>query len=293
MRQNEARIQALQLIAAQSTDESAQLQAQKQMTDTMREQAQLQNQLNAAQGEHSFSRQFQVAVVQLQNMNNLAKACAQTFSTVLNTAISSISSNLSKVIMGTESWKRALMNIATTVVDSIIQGIIEMGVRWVLTQTMMAIVGETMSAAGVGVAATEAAALDLIWYSPAVLSTIATAGVTAAAAPGLVDMAMLGFAAGGYTGDGGQYDVAGVVHRGEYVFPQSAVDRIGVDNLAALHRGDSPTATGGRSGGQASQVHLHVWDKRPSPKEYLNSGEGQHHFVELGQKHKTKIGIPS
>jgi lambda family phage tail tape measure protein len=185
------------------------------------------------------------------------------------------------------------MNIATTVVDSIIQGIIEMGVRWVLTQTMMAIVGETMSAAGVGVAATEAAALDLIWYSPAVLSTIATAGVTAAAAPGLVDMAMLGFAAGGYTGDGGQYDVAGVVHRGEYVFPQSAVDRIGVDNLAALHRGDSPTATGGRSGGQASQVHLHVWDKRPSPKEYLNSGEGQHHFVELGQKHKTKIGIPS
>jgi hypothetical protein len=41
MQQNEARIQALQLIAQQSTDESAQLQAQKQMTDIMREQAQL------------------------------------------------------------------------------------------------------------------------------------------------------------------------------------------------------------------------------------------------------------
>jgi TP901 family phage tail tape measure protein len=34
-----------------------------------------------------------------------------------------------------------------------------------------------------------------------------------------------GFASGGFTGRGGKYDVAGVVHRGEYVLPQSAVDQ--------------------------------------------------------------------
>lgn len=43
------------------------------------------------------------------------------------------------------------------------------------------------------------------------------------------------FSVGGYTGDGGKYQPAGIVHAGEYVFSQDAVRRIGVDNLEALH----------------------------------------------------------
>ena len=43
-----------------------------------------------------------------------------------------------------------------------------------------------------------------------------------------------GFAAGGYTGDGPKYTPAGIVHRGEFVFPQEAVNRIGVSNLGAM-----------------------------------------------------------
>lgn len=34
-----------------------------------------------------------------------------------------------------------------------------------------------------------------------------------------------GFAAGGYTGQGGVNEVAGIVHRGEYVLPQEMVDQ--------------------------------------------------------------------
>ncbi|HMO28590.1 MAG TPA: hypothetical protein PKD06_04570, partial [Enterovirga sp.] len=45
------------------------------------------------------------------------------------------------------------------------------------------------------------------------------------------------FAVGGYTGPGGRYEPAGVVHRGEYVFSASAVDRIGLGTLDAMHRG--------------------------------------------------------
>lgn len=48
---------------------------------------------------------------------------------------------------------------------------------------------------------------------------------------------LLGFAEGGYTGDGGRYQPAGVVHRGEYVMSKRATQRIGVPNLEALHRG--------------------------------------------------------
>ena len=43
-----------------------------------------------------------------------------------------------------------------------------------------------------------------------------------------------GFAHGGYTGDGGKYDPAGVVHKGEYVFTKEQTARIGKDRLAAL-----------------------------------------------------------
>lgn len=46
----------------------------------------------------------------------------------------------------------------------------------------------------------------------------------------------LGFADGGYTGPGGKYQPAGVVHRGEYVMPREVVQRVGVDNLAGLHK---------------------------------------------------------
>ncbi|ATE85773.1 tail tape measure protein [Shigella phage Sf12] len=46
-----------------------------------------------------------------------------------------------------------------------------------------------------------------------------------------------GFASGGYTGNGGKYEPAGTVHRGEFVFTKEATSRIGVDNLYKLMRG--------------------------------------------------------
>jgi len=43
-----------------------------------------------------------------------------------------------------------------------------------------------------------------------------------------------GFASGGYTGSGGVNEVAGVVHKGEFVLPASAVKSIGIDKLYSL-----------------------------------------------------------
>lgn len=47
-----------------------------------------------------------------------------------------------------------------------------------------------------------------------------------------------GFKQGGYTGNMGASQVAGVVHGQEYVFDAQATKRIGVDNLNAMRRGD-------------------------------------------------------
>ncbi|HFO1805220.1 TPA: phage tail tape measure protein [Escherichia coli] len=53
------------------------------------------------------------------------------------------------------------------------------------------------------------------------------------------------FATGGFTGTGGKYEPAGIVHRGEFVFTKEATSRIGVGNLYRLMRG---YATGGYVG---------------------------------------------
>jgi lambda family phage tail tape measure protein len=52
---------------------------------------------------------------------------------------------------------------------------------------------------------------------------------------------------GGYTGVGGKMQPAGIVHRGEYVFDQDAVNRIGVGNLEAIRRAGG-YARGGPAG---------------------------------------------
>ncbi|EOG4086951.1 tape measure protein [Acinetobacter baumannii] len=48
-----------------------------------------------------------------------------------------------------------------------------------------------------------------------------------------------GFATGGYTGDMGRGDVAGVVHGQEYVLNAAATKRVGVDTLNAINSGQS------------------------------------------------------
>lgn len=53
------------------------------------------------------------------------------------------------------------------------------------------------------------------------------------------------YAEGGYTGHGGKYDPAGIVHRGEYVFDAAATSRIGVHALESLRRGLPGYAGGG------------------------------------------------
>lgn len=55
-----------------------------------------------------------------------------------------------------------------------------------------------------------------------------------------------GFDVGGFTGHGGKYEPAGIVHRGEFVFTKESTSRIGVANLYRLMRG---YASGGLVGG--------------------------------------------
>lgn len=83
-------------------------------------------------------------------------------------------------------------------------------------------------------------------------------------------MGKMSFATGGYTGNGGKYEPAGVVHKGEYVITKEATTRLGVGFLNALNYG-----RGYANGGLVTPAITHQSSslKAPVSVTVINNGE--------------------
>jgi len=69
------------------------------------------------------------------------------------------------------------------------------------------------------------------------------------------------FAQGGYTGDGGKYEAAGTVHKGEFVMPQESVNKYGKETFQSYLDGSVATngmMTGVSGGSAATQQQVYV-----------------------------------
>ncbi len=85
-------------------------------------------------------------------------------------------------------------------------------------------------------------------YPANIIAMASIAAQTASIVSNIQAVSGVGFASGGYTGPGGKYQPAGIVHKGEYVFDQASTNRIGVSQLEALRNGKPLDVTLGRSG---------------------------------------------
>ncbi|ENA5266180.1 phage tail tape measure protein, partial [Escherichia coli] len=153
-----------------------------------------------------------------------AESATDSFSQVKNAATQTfdgIAQNMAAMLTGSEqNWRgftRSVLSMLTEIF---------------LKQAMVGIVGSIGSAIG-----------------GAVGGGASASGGTAIQAAA----AKLHFATGGFTGTGGKYEPAGIVHRGEFVFTKEATSRIGVGNLYRLMRG---YATGGYVGGTGSPAQM-------------------------------------
>ena len=151
-----------------------------------------------------------------------AESATDSFSQVKNAATQTfdgIAQNMAAMLTGSEqNWRgftRSVLSMLTEIF---------------LKQAMVGIVGSIGSAIG-----------------GAVGGGASASGGTAIQAAA----AKLHFATGGFTGTGGKYEPAGIVHRGEFVFTKEATSRIGVGNLYRLMRG---YATGGYVGTPGSMA---------------------------------------
>ncbi len=156
-----------------------------------------------------------------------------------------ISQSLSGLIERTMSWGEALRNIGTTLATSVLSAFTDMAAHWMVQRTMMFVLGRKFDAAEVAsnvtknsaIVASESAtatATAAAWTPAALLKSIATFGVAAIVGLALFAAAMGSFERGGYTGAGGKYEPAGIVHRGEFVMPADVVAKRGPGYFYAL-----------------------------------------------------------
>lgn len=113
---------------------------------------------------------------------------------------------------------RAAGQAKLAVASSVAHGLANLAEEGSDAQRALALIGigvDTASALASGIAASQ----DIPYPGNlvAMATTIATILANIASARQYID----GFAEGGYTGDGGKYEAAGIVHKGEYVVPQS------------------------------------------------------------------------
>ncbi|HCL9155187.1 TPA: phage tail tape measure protein [Escherichia coli] len=153
-----------------------------------------------------------------------AESATDSFSQVKSAATQTfdgIAQNMAAMLTGSEqNWR------------SFTRSVLSMMTEILLKQAMVGIVGSIGSAIG-----------------GAVGGGASASGGTAIQAAA----AKFHFATGGFTGTGGKYEPAGIVHRGEFVFTKEATSRIGVGNLYRLMRG---YATGGYVGGAGSPAQM-------------------------------------
>lgn len=82
-------------------------------------------------------------------------------------------------------------------------------------------------------------------YVGPIIAPIAAGAAVAFGTAQVAQIASQSFRIGGYTGDGPATELAGSVHRREFVMPESAVDYWGLDTMEAMRSGEAPIATAG------------------------------------------------
>lgn len=213
------------------------------------------------------------------NYNEQARAATDS---ILGDATSSVSDSIQGLVKGTESLGDAFGNLAGDIANSMLSAFSEITARFLVMQALKLAGIETETTATVaaeGVKTTAKLTTDAVSTASSLssISTVLTANLAAAAetlaswapaalvasigsfgAAAVVGGAALvaayalikGFSNGGYTGNGGVNEPAGVVHKGEVVWSQADIRRFGgVSAVEGLRTGNVTPITAVRMAG--------------------------------------------
>jgi hypothetical protein len=253
-----------------------------------------QNQFNPA----GFSFGQEVGADLMGYANSFGTVAQQTSGVIRNTigrAVDGVSRGIAGWLTGTTTWRQVLMEIGTGVLEDIIGAIIRIGVQQVINAT----IGKTLQAASMAstlaMTGATATAISAMMIAPATLSTIASFGGAALAAPeeilaALAMTAPMGlFYEGGHTGDGG------IVHEDEWVAPNWMVDHpvfggvIDMLETARAGGGVAPASTpSAGSNGKRDRTVVLVPDM-VTARSLRRDPEWNTEFVRAGRRNRGEI----
>ena len=98
---------------------------QEKIAKSLREQAELQNQMAAASPFAKLQAQVMQMAGAFQSWKDATASIGQVGLNSIQTGMSSVATNMTKVIEGTEKWKKALTNIAESVITQLLEGLIQ------------------------------------------------------------------------------------------------------------------------------------------------------------------------
>ena len=226
--------------------------------------------------------------------NSLGESITESLGSALTTFTDGLADGIAGAIVKGEDLRETMNNVAQSILTNIISAIIKMGIQWAATQLMMSVIGDTMKKKEELTNAESAAVIASEWATAATYVSTATMGGAVAAGESALltalatnqGLAFTGFADGGYTGNGDKYDPAGIVHKGEYVFTQDDVKRIGLNNLEMMHRGSDSVTNAGLNNNRvsateqrSSSVSIVNMVDPDMLKAYLSTPDGQRAII--------------
>ena len=244
------------------------------------------------------------------SLGTAGENASEVLTTTLGSAMEGLNEGLYGLITGTEKFGNVWLKVGQGVLKEIIGITTKTILHYAIVtplQTAFHTLGETQKATATATAVASAGTRLAAETPAAAMGALSTFGVGTAVGlaiflAAIAVIASGGFAAGGYTGDGGKFQPAGVVHRGEYVMSKEATARIGVDYLDSLHvsakhgfatggvvDGVQSAAPSGGGGGRQMVVNV-LFDRDEERRAMLDHPDADHATINAARKGRHRIG---
>jgi phage tail tape-measure protein len=224
--------------------------------------------LNLEAGKGTFADVFKGGLMDyVKDFTTVMKGLKNSFSDMFKTLSDGFAKAMSDALLFGTSFKDTMRSVIITAVGSLVESLIKLGVQYLLTAAIgtSAYGAQTAAQLAIGLGAMSTYTIASIgyaeltaaaWSSAAAMVSAATFGASAVAGTTALAstvaaakaMSVATFATGGYTGDGGRGDVAGVVHKREFVMNSNATER-NRSLLEAMNSGKDVSGMVGGSGG--------------------------------------------
>lgn len=187
--------------------------------------------LNLASGLGTFEDGVTASLGRIRaGFTNVAKGMSDSFGEFFSGVTSGFADSIGKAIVYGDSLGESLRAVAQGALSELISSLVKVGIQYLINGAIGATALATATAEQVAAASIVAAA----WAPAAALASLASFGANSVPANvALVETSALaaalsqlkGFEAGGYTGDGGRKEIAGIVHGKEFVANAAATAR--------------------------------------------------------------------